>query len=154
MHAAGPACAIRVVNASAEPPIVTIDDPPSLTRIPFRDSEHHWERPRMELRLTYDATTDVAYLVLAPTGPADILGPTLLLEHDPDFAGAVSDDFTVADGRLVGLEFRKASASLPAAWLAAAERIDGQHLARRIEERLERSMRAGTGSRAADRRAH
>lgn len=97
----------------------------------------------MELRLTWDATTDVAYLVMAPTGPGDILGPTLLLEHDPEFAGAVSADFTVADGRLVGLEFQMASACLPAAWLAAAERIDGEHLGRRFEERFERRMRTG-----------
>ena len=40
-------------------------------------------------RLTYDATTDVAYLSFRSfraTGPADALGPTLLLEHDRDFA--------------------------------------------------------------------
>jgi len=96
----------------------------------------------MELVLTWDATTDVAYLVMAPTGPADVLGPTLLLETDPEFAGAVSADFTLADGRLVGLEFRMASACLPAAWLAAAERIDGEHLMRRFEARVERRMRA------------
>ena len=96
----------------------------------------------MELNLTYDATTDVAYLVMAPTGPADVLGPTLLLEDDPEFAGAVSADFTIADGRLVGLEFQMASACLPAAWLAAAERIDGEHLARRFEQRFERRTRA------------
>lgn len=95
----------------------------------------------MELKLTYDATTDVAYLVMAATGPADILGPTLLLENDPEFAGAVSADFTVADGRLVGLEFRLASVCLPVAWLAAAERIDGQHLLCRMEERFGRRMR-------------
>ncbi len=95
----------------------------------------------MELKLTYDATTDVAYLVMAETGPADIFGPTLLLESDPEFAGAVSADFTVADGRLVGLEFQLASACLPVAWLAAAERIDGEHLARRVEERFGRRMR-------------
>ena len=95
----------------------------------------------MDLKFTYDATTDVAYLVLADIGPADVLGPTLLLESDPEFAGAVSADFTVADGRLVGLEFQKASACLPAPWLAAAERIDGEHLARRFEQRFERRMR-------------
>lgn len=95
----------------------------------------------MELRLTYDATTDVAYLVMAPTGPNDVLGPTLLLENDREFAGAVSADFTVADGRLVGLEFRDASACLPPAWLVAAERIDGEHLFRRMEERFGRRMR-------------
>ena len=96
----------------------------------------------MELKLTWDATTDVADLVMAPTGPGDILGPTLLLETDPEFAGAVSADFTLADGRLVGLEFRMASACLPAAWLAAAERIDGEHAMRRFEERFDRRMRA------------
>ena len=95
----------------------------------------------MDLVLTYDATTDVAYLVMAPTGPADVLGPTLLLENNAEFAGAVSADFTVADGRLVGIEFRTASACLPAPWLAAAERIDGDHLARRVEQRFERRMR-------------
>ena len=95
----------------------------------------------MELKLTYDATTDVAYLVMAPTGPTDVLGPTLLLENDEQFAGAVSADFTVADGRLAGLEFRNASASLPPAWLVVAERIDGEHLYRRMEERFGRRAR-------------
>jgi uncharacterized protein YuzE len=31
------------------------------------------------MRLTYDATTDVAYLAFHATGPADLVGPTLLL---------------------------------------------------------------------------
>lgn len=97
----------------------------------------------MEFHLTYDATTDVAYLVLVTTGPADILGPTLLLEGDAAFRGAVAADFTLADGRLVGLEFRFASASLPATWLANAERIDGDHLRRRFQERVERRIQIG-----------
>jgi len=97
----------------------------------------------MDLTLTWDATTDVAYLVIVPTGPTDILGPTLLLEDDREFAGAVSADFTVADGRLVGLEFRAASACLPAEWLAVAERLDGEHATRRFEERFGRRLRAG-----------
>ena len=42
---------------------------------------------------------------------------------------------------MVGLEFQMASACLPAAWLAAAEGIDGDHLARRFEQRFERRMR-------------
>ena len=102
--------------------------------------------PTIELDFTYDATTDVAYLVLCPTGPADVLGPTLLLEPDKEFAGAVSADFTVADGRLVGLEFRNAAASLPGPWLLAAERIDGEHVFRRMEERVGRRLRAASPS--------
>ena len=100
----------------------------------------------MNLKLTWDATTDVAYLILAPTGSADVLGPTLLLENDREFGGAVSADFTVADGRIVGLEFQMASACLPPAMLAAAERIDGEHLARRMAERFGRQARAGRTS--------
>lgn len=69
--------------------------------------------PPMPLRLTYDATVDVAYLALRPTGPNDVLGPTLLLENDRAFGGAVAADFALADGRLVGLEFQMASACLP-----------------------------------------
>jgi uncharacterized protein YuzE len=102
------------------------------------------------MRLTYDATTDVAYLSFRATGPADVLGPTLLLEHDRDFAGAVALDFGLLDGRVVGLEFQAASACLPAKLLAAAERIDGQHLARITEMRLGRrvqSSRAGRPTR-------
>jgi uncharacterized protein YuzE len=102
------------------------------------------------MRLTYDATTDVAYLTFRATGPADVLGPTLLLEHDRDFAGAVALDFGLLDGRVVGLEFQAASACLPAKLLAAAERIDGQHLARITEMRLGRrvqSSRAGRPTR-------
>ena len=87
---------------------------------------------------TYDATTDVAYLALRSTGPADVLGPTLLLENDRDFPGVVALDFGLLDGRVVGLEFQAASACLPAELLAAAERIDGRHLAHITEMRLGR----------------
>lgn len=97
----------------------------------------------IELDLTWDASTDVAYLTLAPTSGADRLGPTLLLENDPEFNGAVSADFTVSDGRLVGLEFRMASTSLPPAMLAGARRIDGQHLRLRFDERIGRQLQAG-----------
>ena len=95
----------------------------------------------MELRLTYDAFTDVAYLTVTATGPTDLLGPSLRVEDDAQFAGVVSVDFHVSDGRLVGLEFQSASTCLPADWLAAAERIDGEHLSRRIEQRISRRLR-------------
>jgi hypothetical protein len=108
----------------------------------------------MELHLTYDATTDVAYLDVVTTGPADVLGPTLLLETDPSFRGAVAADFKLADGRLVGLEFRFASACLPAAWLADAERIDGDHVRRRFVERVERRLQAGPPRKAPAQRTH
>jgi uncharacterized protein YuzE len=102
------------------------------------------------MRLTYDATTDVAYLSFRATGPADILGPTLLLDHDRDFPAAVALDFGILDGRVVGLEFQRASACLPAELLLTAERIDGRHLARITEMRLGRrvqSSRAGRPTR-------
>lgn len=97
---------------------------------------------RPTLALTWDAATDVAYLEVTPTGPGDVLGPTLLLETDPQFAGVVAADFRAGDGRLVGLEFQRASAALPAAWLAGAERIDGLHLARRVAARVGPRARA------------
>jgi uncharacterized protein YuzE len=100
------------------------------------------------VHLTYDATTDVAYLELRPTGPADEVGPTLLLfEHDHAFAGAVGLDFGLADGRVIGLEFQFASASLPPDLLLAAERIDGRHLERIAGMRLGRYGRATGGRR-------
>jgi hypothetical protein len=108
----------------------------------------------VDLHLTCDATTDVAYLVVVTTGPADILGPTLLLEADPAFRGAVGADFRLADGRLVGLEFRFASACLPAAGLAGAERIDADHVRRRFVERLECGLRMGPPARAAAQHTH
>ena len=94
----------------------------------------------MPLHLTYDASVDVAYLVLRPTGPSDVFGPTLLLENDRSFSGAVSADFTLADGRLVGIEFQMASACLPPDLLLAAERIDGQNASRRLGERWDRTV--------------
>jgi hypothetical protein len=104
--------------------------------------------PLPGVHLMYDATTDVAYLELRPTGPADEVGPTLLLfEHDPAFAGAVGLDFGMADGRAIGLEFQFASATLPPALLLAAERIDGLHLERITEMRLGRYGRAESGRR-------
>ncbi len=54
--------------------------------------------PIMELRLTYDAFTDDAYLTVGAAGPADGLGPTLRLEDDARFAGLISADFRVSGG--------------------------------------------------------
>ncbi len=102
------------------------------------------------IRLTWDPETDVAYLYLAETGPAEILGPTLLLERDDDFHGIVALDFTVADGRAVGLEFLEASRCLPAALLATAARETG-HARKRLEERV---LRQRFVAPAADERVH
>jgi uncharacterized protein YuzE len=95
----------------------------------------------VSLKLTYDATVDVAYLTLRPTGPADVLGPTLLLENDRAFAGAVAMDFGLLDGRAVGFEFQRASECLPAEVLAQAERSDGRSASDRLEERILRRFR-------------
>lgn len=89
------------------------------------------------IRLTFDATTDVAYLELQPTGPVDVLGPALLIETDRAFAGHIIADFTLADGRLVGFELQHASACLPADLLMAAELALGSTTARAIFEALQ-----------------
>ena len=101
------------------------------------------------MRLTYDATTDVAYLFLRPLAQGEPIGPTLLLETDHAFAGAVALDFGFLDGRVVGLEFQAASACLPAELLAAAERIDGRHLAHITEMRLGRRVQSSRARRPA-----
>ena len=98
------------------------------------------------MRLTYDATTDVAYLSLRPVRPGELLGPTLFVETDHEFPGFVALDFSVADGRVVGLEFQMASACLPAALLAAAERTDGRSLAARFDERVAPHLEAHPGA--------
>jgi len=90
--------------------------------------------------VTYDTTTDVAYVELRATGPADVLGPALLLESDPAFAGHVIADFTLADGRLAGFELQHASACLPVDLIVTAERIDGANLQRRFDQRLGRLL--------------
>ena len=95
------------------------------------------------MRLTYDATTDVAYLSLRPLRADELLGPTLLLEPDRDFPGAVALDFGAEDGRVVGLEFQRASACVPAELLAAAERTDGRGVAARFDERFARRLAGG-----------
>ena len=94
----------------------------------------------MPIRVTYDATTDVAYIALRATGPTDVFGPTLLLENDRAFHGAVGADFTLGDGRLVGFEVQMASRCLPAELLASAERIDGQHLSQMLHMRVGRRL--------------
>lgn len=104
------------------------------------------------MRLTYDATTDVAYLSLRPARPGELLGPTLLLEHDRDFRGAVALDFSVQDGKAVGVEFQVASACLPAELLAAAERTDGQGLADRYDDRAAPNLAAHLRSSGSQRR--
>ena len=88
------------------------------------------------VRLTYDATTDVAYLALRSAGPKTSVGPTLLVEPDRDFPGVVALDFSDGDGRVIGLEFLDASRCLPAELLAAAERVDGTHAGRMMALRL------------------
>ena len=97
----------------------------------------------MPMHLTYDAKTDIGYLQLRATGPADVIGPALFLERDPEFHGFVMADFTLIDGCLVGFEFQFASACLPAELLATAERIDGQNLSRRFGERIGRLLSEG-----------
>ncbi len=104
------------------------------------------------MHLTYDATTDVAYLSLRPTRPGEPLGPTLLLEHDRDFPGAVALDFSVEDGRVIGLEFQVASACLPAELLAAAERTNGRGLAQRYDQRVAPHLAARLRSPGSQRR--
>ncbi len=104
------------------------------------------------MRLTYDATTDVAYLSLRPARPGEPLGPTLLLEHDRDFPGAVALDFSVEDGRAVGLEFQMASACLPTELLAVAERTGGRGLAQRYDERVAPHLAAQARSPGGQRR--
>ena len=104
------------------------------------------------MRLTYDATTDVAYLALRPLHADELLGPTLLLENDPEFLGAVALDFSLADGEAVGIEFQMAGRCLPAALLVAAERTDGTSLARRLEERVLRRLGPRDGGCARPRR--
>jgi len=91
------------------------------------------------MRLTYEATADVAYLSLRALRLGELLGPTLLVEPDQTFSGAVALDFSLADGRVVGLEFQMASACLPAELLARAERADGTNVERRPTERFPRS---------------
>ena len=88
------------------------------------------------MRLTYDATTDVAYLSLRAVRRGEPLGPTLLVELDREFPGVVTLDFSLLDGRVVGLEFVAASACLPAELLATAERSDSRSLADRYQERV------------------
>ena len=98
------------------------------------------------VRLKYDATTDVAYLSLRPLAQGECVGPTLLLETDRAFAGSVALDFSLEDGRAVGLEFQRASACLPAELLATAERRDGRGLEDRFAERLGRHLGGPAGA--------
>jgi uncharacterized protein YuzE len=99
------------------------------------------------MRLMYDATTDIAYLSLRPLAQGGCVGPTLLLETDRAFAGFVALDFSLADGRAVGLEFQRASACLPAELLAAAERRDGQNPRDRFAQRVAPHVAGPAGSR-------
>jgi hypothetical protein len=107
----------------------------------------------MPLHLSYDSRSDIAYLQLRSTGPADVIGPALFLEKDRAFPNLVIADFTLIDGCLVGFEFHSASECLPAELLATAERIDGQNLARRFGERVARLLDKGMPE-PKDRREH
>jgi hypothetical protein len=104
------------------------------------------------VHLVYDARTDVAYLRLRRLRPDELLGPTLLLETDPEFPGTLALDFSLDDGRVVGLELGMASLCVPAELLAAAERADGTNAERRLEERILRRLAAGMRGVSAPRR--
>jgi hypothetical protein len=104
------------------------------------------------MHLVYDATTDVAYLRLRQLRPDELLGPTLLLETDPEFPGTLALDFSLDDGRVVGLELGMASLCVPAELLATAERADGTNVERRLEERILRRFEAGMRGTAPTRR--
>ncbi|WP_445338681.1 DUF2283 domain-containing protein [Clavibacter sp. CFBP 8614] len=74
------------------------------------------------MRVTYDAVADAAYVALAgPVGDGEV-GTTIHSILTPGDSGEISLDFD-ADGRLLGIEVLNASAVLPAAVLAQAERI-------------------------------
>lgn len=88
------------------------------------------------MRLTYDATTDVACLELRELDPGEVLGPNLLLEPDRALRALVIADFTGRDGMLVGFEMVGASRCLTTEVLAGAERIDGGNLAERMLARM------------------
>jgi uncharacterized protein YuzE len=74
------------------------------------------------MRVTYDASVDAAYVHLAGTvGDGEVASQIHSL-LTPGDRGEVALDFD-ADGRLLGIEVLNASAVLPAAVLAGAERI-------------------------------
>ncbi|KZC95395.1 DUF2283 domain-containing protein [Clavibacter tessellarius] len=74
------------------------------------------------MRVTYDAVADAAYIALAgPVGEGEA-ATTIHSILTPGDRGEVALDFD-ADDRLLGIEVLHASAVLPAAVLAEAERI-------------------------------
>ena len=74
------------------------------------------------MRVTYDAVADAAYIALeGPVGDGEVAAQIHSL-LTPGDRGEVALDFD-ADGRLLGIEVLHASAVLPAAVLAEAERI-------------------------------
>jgi uncharacterized protein YuzE len=111
--------------------------------LPLDRARMSWADPEGPVHLVYDSTTDVAYLRLRPLRPGELLGPTLLVEHDREFPGSVALDFSLEDGAVVGLEFLEASRCLPAEVLARAERADRTNGEARLEERVLRRLAAG-----------
>jgi len=74
------------------------------------------------MRVTYDASVDAAYIAFAgPVGDGEAATQIPAITTPGD-RGEVALDFD-ADGRLLGIEVLHASAVLPAAVLAEAERI-------------------------------
>jgi uncharacterized protein YuzE len=74
------------------------------------------------MRVTYDPVADAAYVELAgPIGDGESAS-TIHSIMTPGDGGEIALDFD-ADGRLLGIEVLHASAVLPAAVLAEAERI-------------------------------
>jgi uncharacterized protein YuzE len=74
------------------------------------------------MRVTYDAAADAAYVYLTGTIADGESATQIHSIMTPGDRGEVALDFD-ADGRLLGIEVLHASAVLPAAVLAGAERI-------------------------------
>jgi uncharacterized protein YuzE len=74
------------------------------------------------MRVTYDAAADAAYVSLVDTIGDGEAATQIHSITTPGDRGEVALDFD-ADGRLLGIEVLHASAVLPAAVLAGAERI-------------------------------
>jgi uncharacterized protein YuzE len=73
----------------------------------------------VEVRVTYDGSTDTAYIYLVPIASAEVAATVV----GDDESGAVNLDFD-GEGRLLGIEVTCASRCLPGAVIDAAERLD------------------------------
>jgi uncharacterized protein YuzE len=88
------------------------------SRTGWNQRPSRWLHKVCDVRVTYDSSVDAAKIYLVPIGPGEVTDTFACGDDVP--GGSIYLDFD-KDGRLLGIEVLRASATLPEELLAEAE---------------------------------